>query len=59
MKPYFIKNTYSSSQECRAIINLRIGYTAIGLARKQFGNSKNILRKIFPLFSFVVYNHSG
>ena len=58
MKFYGLRHTYSSSVESRAIFNIRFGYTCFGLSRRQF-SLKNPLRRIFPIFSLVIWNHAA
>ena len=48
--------SYSSQIESKAILNLRLGYTSMGVS---FRRIKRCLWKAFPVFSVVLLNHSS
>lgn len=62
MKFYCIRDCYSGQIEARSIINLRLGYNAVGIAVKGNGTREQlgwIRWNLFPCFSLALFCHTG
>ena len=59
LRCYYHPNTYDSQIEGSAICNLRIGYTALGVALFRLDKLPRWIKKRFPIFSITLNTHSG
>lgn len=62
LRSYYIDHCYSAQIEASALLSLRIGYTAIGIATRRFQAARRErpwYQHILPLFALTLGTHTG